>query len=321
MISIAIPAYKGKYLHQAIKSVLDQTYKDFELIVINDASPEDLESIVRRFDDKRIRYCENEINYGSESVVRNWNKCLGLAKGEYFVLFADDDYYEANFLEEMIQLTMKYPTTNIYHCRVRIVDSSGNTISYSQSCPEWEEGIDFIWHRLKGYRYHFAPDFMVKTQFLINQGGFIDFPLAWASDDATWFNVSVYGGIASTNKTLLNWRKSELNISFAGDVRKRLGALESFKDWLYNFIKNNYADNKMKKDIFNEIMNIIPERIYLLKKALLTDNFRLLKWKLFKFTYFFFVNNKNYSLSIKLFISVSTQLLKPTYKNNNIINQ
>ena len=60
--SITIPAYKRSYLKEAIDSCLAQTYKDFELIIVNDASPEDLDSIVNSYSDNRIRYYKNETN-------------------------------------------------------------------------------------------------------------------------------------------------------------------------------------------------------------------------------------------------------------------
>lgn len=58
--SITIPAYKTAYLKECIESILAQTYTNFELIIVNDASPEDLTSIVHSFDDSRIRYYINE---------------------------------------------------------------------------------------------------------------------------------------------------------------------------------------------------------------------------------------------------------------------
>lgn len=58
--SITIPAFKAKFLKECIDSVLSQTYKNFEVIIVNDASPEDLTSIVNQYDDPRIRYFINE---------------------------------------------------------------------------------------------------------------------------------------------------------------------------------------------------------------------------------------------------------------------
>ena len=59
--SVTIPAYKARFLKECIESILAQTYKDFELIIVNDASPEDLTSIVKSFNDPRIRYYINEL--------------------------------------------------------------------------------------------------------------------------------------------------------------------------------------------------------------------------------------------------------------------
>lgn len=54
--SVTVPAYKPQYLVECIDSILAQTYKNFELIIVNDASPQDLDSIVSKYDDPRIRY-------------------------------------------------------------------------------------------------------------------------------------------------------------------------------------------------------------------------------------------------------------------------
>ena len=113
--SIGIPAYKAKFLKECVESILNQTYTDFELIIVNDASPENLDEIVLKFSDSRIRYYVNEINCGAENVVDNWNKCLEYSNGEFFILMGDDDIMHYNYLEEFERLIKKYPDLDIYH--------------------------------------------------------------------------------------------------------------------------------------------------------------------------------------------------------------
>ena len=69
--SFIMPAYKAKFLHKAIDSILKQTFHDFELVIVNDASPEQIKNIVNQFPDKRVRYEENKTNIGGKDLVAN----------------------------------------------------------------------------------------------------------------------------------------------------------------------------------------------------------------------------------------------------------
>ena len=86
---MGIPTYNhATYLRESIQSVLDQTFPDFELIIVDDASVDDTPEIVQSFGDKRIRCYRNLKNIGQ---TPNWNRCLELARGEYITIFHDDD--------------------------------------------------------------------------------------------------------------------------------------------------------------------------------------------------------------------------------------
>ena len=113
LFSIVIPAYKSKYLGEAIESCLSQTYKHFEIVIVDDASPEDLNNIICQYDDPRIRSYRNDKNCGAIDVVDNWNICLSYASGDYVICMGDDDKLLPNCLEEYRKLIEKYPNIKV----------------------------------------------------------------------------------------------------------------------------------------------------------------------------------------------------------------
>jgi glycosyltransferase involved in cell wall biosynthesis len=87
--SIILTTYaRPDYLKLAIRSVLNQDFSDYELIVLDDASPDNTEKVVRFFNDKRIVYIKNKINLG---FPKNFKSGVEIAKGVYIFLLSDDD--------------------------------------------------------------------------------------------------------------------------------------------------------------------------------------------------------------------------------------
>lgn len=89
LVSICIPTYAGaKFIGQTIQSVLNQSHQSFEIIVVDDCSPDQTAAVINGFDDQRIRYYKNAKNLGPEG---NWNRCLDLVNGRYYKLLPHDD--------------------------------------------------------------------------------------------------------------------------------------------------------------------------------------------------------------------------------------
>lgn len=281
-LTFGLPAYKAPFLHEAIDSILAQSYTDFELVIVNDASPENLDEIVQSYSDKRIRYYRNAENLGKKDLVSNWNLCLSYARGEYFVLASDDDVYHKDFAVKMIELLEKYPNVDLAHCRVATINAEKNVVSVSGSCQEWESCVDFVHNRAIYRRTQMAPDFMCRTAALRAIGGFVSFPLAWYSDDATWFLLAKHGGVAWSSDILFYFRNSGLNISSSprGVAEKKLAAATQYSEWLEFFISELKPENSQQKQILNTIdilfMSIILNAIpYMLKNERLNDLFSL----------------------------------------------
>lgn len=163
--SILIPAYKQQYLQECIESILAQTYRDFEIVVVNDASPEDLNSIVNSFTDSRIRYYINDKNCGAVNVVDNWNICLKYALGEYIICMGDDDKLLPRCLEEYNKLIECYPGLGVYHAWTEIIDENSNVIRMQEARPEREGVYSMIWGRWNG-RTQYIGDFLFERKLL-----------------------------------------------------------------------------------------------------------------------------------------------------------
>jgi glycosyltransferase involved in cell wall biosynthesis len=294
MISIGLPAIKPQFLSEAIQSVQKQKYSDFELIVFNDRSDEKIRNIVKSFEDPRIRYFEEE---SVLAVVENWNRVLSYARGEYFVLFSDDDRYHPDFLLEMNKLFAKYPLCNIFHCRVRKISACGKFLACTAPCPDYESGLDFICHRLNGDREQFVPEFVVRTKKLKAIGGFVDLPLAWGSDDLTWFQLAMEGGIAYCSKLLFDWRQSPLQISETGNVEKRLLAVEKYSTWLRSFIETIHPAEDKETLVLKRITSLYISHAERQKAHLVAINARHTSF-LHQIA-FFFKNRKKYQLKIQ----------------------
>jgi glycosyltransferase involved in cell wall biosynthesis len=120
-ISVCIPTYKGAAtIGPAIASVLAQSFADFELVVIDDGSPDDTPAVVNSFQDSRIRYLRNAANLGPEG---NWNRCLGEARGEYFKLLPHDDLLHPDCLARQIAVL---DADNI--CQIALVFSARDVL-------------------------------------------------------------------------------------------------------------------------------------------------------------------------------------------------
>lgn len=121
MISVLLPVFNSqKYLHNCIESILNQSYEDFELVIVNDGSIDKSQEIIEEYakKDKRIKpfFKENE---GSISKTRNY--LLDHINGEYFVFIDSDDIVEKDFLKILLE-TMNKTDSDIVSCGFKIVN-------------------------------------------------------------------------------------------------------------------------------------------------------------------------------------------------------
>ncbi len=296
--SILVPTYKSEYLTQCIDSVLSQTFDDWELVVVNDDSPFDIDSIMAIYEDQRISYYKNETNYGLLRLVENWNHCLEYAKGEYVMCIGDDDMLLPNCLEDYNMLIDKYPGKNVYHTRMLIIDENSDITEMREDRPGIESVYSMIWHFLNGGRSQRIGDWLFRTSHLKEKGGFINFPCAWGSDDITAFTMAIETGVANLHVPGFLYRNHSQTITNKSSVGfDKMEAWVQIEDWHHQFLLLEPQD-KMDQLYAREIRKKLPSWLYVRKLYDLCEDINARKRNVFKW----WKNRKHYRLSKKMII-------------------
>lgn len=279
-VSVAIPAYKAKFLEFTIESILNQTISDWELIIVNDCSPEDITSVVSHYKDSRIRYYINEKNIGGQDPVANWNKCLSYATGEFFCLLCDDDVYEPTFLESMLNLSSLYPKCCVFKSGVQVIDAQNKVISTYPESPVWESCAEYIFGVSLRKRKQTISEWMFRRQCMLDCHGYEGVPMAWGADYLSIMKFAVHEGIAASNDKLVTFRKSGENISTVYDknLEKKLLGTKVYTEKMKKMISENsnlqslnleLAVEKIRVFELNAAMSMAsPSKIWSIRKIM-----------------------------------------------------
>lgn len=115
-VIVCVPTFnKAELLKQSVGSILNQTFSNFKLIIVDDHSSDDTKQVVASFGDPRIRYCVNPRNLG---LTANWNRCVELALGEpasYVAVYHDDDHYAPTILEREVAFLERHLHVGFVH--------------------------------------------------------------------------------------------------------------------------------------------------------------------------------------------------------------
>lgn len=181
-ISVLMTVYNGEtFLSDAIKSVLSQTFEDFEFLIIDDASTDKSQEIIFTFNDKRIKYKKNERNIGQTSSL---NYGLELSKGEYIARMDQDDLSKPDRLRRQLNFLEDNRDTAVVGSWAESIDSNGNylyTIIHPTKFKEIREAIAC------GCPISHSSAFFRRTE-VIKSGGYPE-DIVYAMDWNLWIRL------------------------------------------------------------------------------------------------------------------------------------
>jgi hypothetical protein len=243
-LAIVIPAYKARFFRDALQSFAGQTDKSFQIYVGDDASPEPLGEIVREFSGELpIYYHRFEKNLGRESLAKHWERCIRMSNEPWVWLFSDDDIADANCVENFFRESKATDGRHdLYRFNTISINGLGRQLSENRRHPQNESGADFLVARLRGGRTSTAQELIFSRAAWELAGGFPDFPLGWASDDAFIATLGARKAIRTIPGARVKWRLSGQNISTnnspAAAIQK-FQACREFVEWTAGFLKKN----------------------------------------------------------------------------------
>jgi glycosyltransferase involved in cell wall biosynthesis len=210
-VSICIPSYNnGSLIGTAIRSVLDQTFKDIEIIVVDNDSVDDSERVVRSYIDERIKFSKNSKNIG---MTRNWNKCISMASGEFICLLCADDMYLPTFVERTLSMLEAHPNLGFVYCAYRKINDRGETIGECrmQMNDTTESGFAFFERLIHGNFVTISGVMVGRNRF--EELGCFDEELAYAPDWEMLARMSLHYDVGYVSEPLACYRFHESNFT------------------------------------------------------------------------------------------------------------
>jgi glycosyltransferase involved in cell wall biosynthesis len=205
-VTVCLPTFnKARYLPTAIESVLAQEFRDYELLIVDDASTDGTAEAVQSFHDSRIKYIRNPENLG---LVHNWNRCLELARAEYTIIFHDDDVMLPKLLRREVEVLESDPEVVLVHTAAQPIDSNGAVICVPppHSWPALTSGLEFIirnWGPKEVYVT--MPSVMFRKSLALKLGAFNP-DMQYRVDADLWQRLAFEGKIAYLDEVLISNR-------------------------------------------------------------------------------------------------------------------
>lgn len=288
-VSIIIPTYnRPHYLEETLRSIMKQTYQDFEVIVVDDGTPSDVnESICSKFD--KVSYFKIK-NSGGPAKPRN----IGIqkAKGKYIAFVDDDDLWLLEKLEKQVAILDSNPSFGLVHYYCNVIDEKGNLKNKIVGRP----GNPSVKHGNVSMKMMGNWTVMMSTSFIrkeiVDKVGFFNENMPAAGEDAEfWIRCSFFTKFYYIDEALVYYRIHENNIS----------SEEGYEN-LSIYLKNILVDLKFKKTIniiqYKALLNnLCGMQIKLFKKykyislhnLFVLDKFWIFRWNNLKLLVFILI--------------------------------
>lgn len=208
LVSILIPTYnREQYLGDALNSALNQTYKNIEVVVHDDASSDSTWELLSRYNDPRLRVIRTDDNHG---MIGGWNYIVKKALGEYVKFLASDDLLEPTCVAELVSSALAHPTAAVITCQRKFVDEQERVVR-KMGFARQDVVVDGPAHAheiLTSLRENKIgePTAVLYPTKLIRKAGGYDPQFSQFADFEYWIRLLQFGDLVYVHKPLCSFR-------------------------------------------------------------------------------------------------------------------
>jgi glycosyltransferase involved in cell wall biosynthesis len=217
LVSICLPTYNaGKTVMSTIQSILNQTYQNLEILVVDNASTDNTLSLLGQVNAPRLVIHRNEKNIGGEA---NWSKCIQLATGEYIAIFHNDDLYLPNMVEKQVRAFQDNPSVGAVFTRASFINDRDDIIGASKLPAElrrkrvWRFPEIFS-NILENGNFLICPSCMVRGKLYKKLAPFDINRFGTSADLDMWLRILQEAPIAVLDEKLMSYRFSTTRGSY-----------------------------------------------------------------------------------------------------------
>ncbi len=242
-ISVLMPAYNAEeYIAEAIESILNQTFKDYEFIIVDDCSTDNTWQIIKKYikKDSRIKAHKNEKNLG---IAGNRNKLISMAKGDYVIWQDADDISMPYRLEKQYKFMEENPEVGILGGWLQFFNKNGNL-----SVRKYATDDKVLRRKIFIYSPVAQPAAIIRKK-LFDEVGKYDLKYPPAEDIDMSFRIGVKYKFANLPEIIIKYRENNNSATFTKLKKIELDTIE---------IRKKYVKNPMYKiTFFDQIYNFI----------------------------------------------------------------
>jgi glycosyltransferase involved in cell wall biosynthesis len=244
--SIILPVRNGgEYIKECVNSILSQSYKDFNLEILDNNSSDGTLDWVRSLNDQRVR-----IYPSSEplSIEENWHRILSIPKNEFSTLIGHDDILFPDYLQSMDELISKNPNASLYQTHFSYINSTGILIRKCIPMALMQKPEIFLGFFLQNKINVMGTGFMFRSKDYEKLGGIPNYPNLLFADFELWVSLTEINYLAISPKECFSFRLHQSTTSISSDIKFQV-AFERFIYFL-NSLKNKNASyaNIIKKE-------------------------------------------------------------------------